>query len=156
MTLEEGQAEKEAAPPRKTRAKRKPAAADDGGSPSEEAPVVKRPRGRTAKDPSKPTTGSRSVKPGTPKANATTASAKMPPRSLPGLPSDGTARVVTPTPAAATTMPGGEGAVADLDTRLAAAEVAASTEAVTEGRPAPARRAPTGESGDAAADATAP
>ncbi|XP_070396951.1 nucleolar protein dao-5-like [Dermacentor albipictus] len=77
MTQEEHPAKKEAATPKTTRAKRKPAAAYIGCSPSEVATTVKRPRARLAdKDPSTPTTRSRSAKPATPKAIATTASAK--------------------------------------------------------------------------------
>ncbi|XP_065309115.1 uncharacterized protein DKFZp434B061-like [Dermacentor albipictus] len=77
ITQEEPPANKEAALPNTTRAKRKLAAADDGGSPSQEATTVKRPRARpTNKDPSPPTTRSRSLKPATPKTIGTTASAK--------------------------------------------------------------------------------
>ncbi|XP_050025620.2 uncharacterized protein [Dermacentor andersoni] len=77
MTQEEKPAKKEVALPNMTRGKRKLAAADDGGSPSQEATTVKRPRARpTNKDPSPPTTRSRSLEPATPKAIATAASAK--------------------------------------------------------------------------------
>ncbi|XP_037562517.1 serine/arginine repetitive matrix protein 2-like [Dermacentor silvarum] len=76
MTQKKDPAQKEATPPKTSRAKRKPAAADDGGSPSEEAPVVKRPRGRPAKDPSSPTMRTRSSKPAMPTPMATKVSAK--------------------------------------------------------------------------------
>nr|XP_050025620.1 proteoglycan 4-like [Dermacentor andersoni] len=77
MTREEDPSNKEAAPPKTTRAKRKLAAADDGGSQPQEATTVKRPRARpTNKDPSPPTSRSRSLEPATPKAIGTTASAK--------------------------------------------------------------------------------
>lgn len=73
MTRKESPAKK-TAPPKTTRAKRNVAAADDDGNSSQEAPVVKRPRGRPAKDTSLPTTRSRSAKPAAQKAIATRAS----------------------------------------------------------------------------------
>nr|XP_054921013.1 proteoglycan 4-like [Dermacentor andersoni] len=78
MTHQEKPAKKEAALPHMTRAKRKLAAADDGGSPSQEATTVKRPLARpTNKDPSPRTKRPRSLKPATPKAVTATASAKV-------------------------------------------------------------------------------
>ncbi|XP_049519721.1 nucleolar protein dao-5-like [Dermacentor silvarum] len=78
MALEEDPSKRQAVPPKRTRAKQKPDAAEDGGIPSLEATSVKRLHARPAnKDPFPPTTRSRSEKPAAPKAIATTASAKV-------------------------------------------------------------------------------
>ncbi|XP_070380672.1 uncharacterized protein [Dermacentor albipictus] len=74
MTWEEGTANNEAARGKTTWEKRKPAAADNGGSPSQGAPVLKRPRGNATKNSPTPAMWSRSVKPAAQKAITTRAS----------------------------------------------------------------------------------
>ncbi|XP_070384479.1 serine/arginine repetitive matrix protein 1-like [Dermacentor albipictus] len=76
--MDEKPAKKGAAPPKtRTRTtKRQPPAADDGGSPSQEAPSAKRARGRTAKEQPSSNERTRSAKSVTARPIATTASRK--------------------------------------------------------------------------------